>query len=463
MSFALKKGLANFSFGGFSSLRIVLCISVFTLAPFLLAGQGLLPSGFVETDSARRAASSRWLKNEVMAISMLADEQITGNFGFVFTFSSNTEKLAGNSANSLVVTVKPQNARGMQGEWRLYRSFSTGRAEEIRIFPINNENVFVSIKPSSSDANKSFLSIEVYGIALSRNIPLAASIETFYTASLESISAMTASSAQWNIFLTGASSLYADSRRIAETIRQGLPNLFYAFDAAFDEEGRPVHIEDQSPQDAATIKAEGAIGGVNCSGFVKWIVDGIVRPTVGSGLLIEPLKTSTNNPGTHFTEPFRESRDVFFGLDWCRNLAAAVASLNAGRTILPSESGTDVSVSVFAGGNGYYKDAGYQMRELMPLMYWLAVHEPGYFYLAALSREQGNPPLRQFHHTAALFPYFEQDGTFAVAVFENAEETPISAFLEKNSNALIHLSRVQLPEPSRFLPQTEAFADTANR
>ena len=400
---------------------------------------------------------------------MLTPERFDDKHGLAAQFSSeivNIDRLSQNSpehfsredAVRVVVTVRPDGANGVQGEWRLSRPAFAGRTEEIRIFPINDENVYLSITPSLANADKSFLSIKVYGISLAENIPLGAPIERLYTASLESIAAMTSPLTPWDIFFAGDATPYADAKGVVAAIRRSLDALYYADDAAFDEEGRPVHIEDHSPQNQAEIEAAGAIGGVNCSGFVKWIVDGIVRPVAGSGLFIDPLKTSTENPSTHFTEPFRETRDIFFGLDWCRNLAAAVVSLNLGRTVFPHEAGTDVTSSPFAGGNGYYKDAGYQMGDLLPLMYWLAVREPGCFYLAALSRERGDPPLRQFHHTAALFPYFDEDGAFTVAVFENGDETQIADFLKKNDDAFIHLSRVPLPQHERFFLQTEAVA-----
>ena len=439
------------------------------IAPLAAQARPFPPAGFIETDTARKAALSRWLTADISEVSMLTPERFNDKHGFSALFSSeivNIDRLSESSPKRfsredtvrVVVTVKPDGANGVQGEWRLSRPAFAGSAEEIRIFPINDENVYLSLKPSSANSGKSFLSIMVHGIALAENIPLGASIERLYTASLESIAAMASPLTPWNIFFAGDTSPYVDARGVVRAIRRGISAVYYTDDGAFDEEGRPVRIGDRSPQDQAEIEAAGTIGGVNCSGFVKWIVDGIVRPAAGSGLFIDPLKTSTQNPSTHFTEPFRESRELFFSLDWCRNLAAAVVSLNAGRTVLPADAGTDVTASPFAGANGYYKDAGYQTSELLPLMYWLAVNEPGCFYLAALSRERGDPPLRQFHHAAAIFPYFDEDGAFTVAVFENAEETQLADFIEKNEVAFVHLSRVPLPEYRRFILQTEAIA-----
>lgn len=434
------------------------------------------PAGFTESADARLSAAARWLEDEVSAVSMRPSETITDRFGVPFEFSRTLSP----RRDSLIVSVKPaargaQNAgkratgAAVQSEWRLYRSLSTGVGEEIRIFPVADENVFVSLFPPDNAEKKSVMAVEVYGLQLCKNIPLGVPFEKLYTLPLETVFRMTETTAPWYVFSHDAS-LYSDIISAVNAIRTSLPKLFYTDDGAFDENGTPVHIEDLSPQTPREFRRDndrdadgaedapdggGVIGGVNCSGFVKWIADGIIRPAAGSGLYIEPLKTPTSNPASHFTEPYRERRDLFFGLDWCRNLAAAVVSLNAGKTVLPDESGTDVDLSVFAGGTGYHKDAGYEMKELLPLLYYLAVKEPGCFYLGALSRVRGDPPLRQYHHTAAFFPYFSPEGEFTVAVFESAAETPVSDFIRANGDAFIHLSRIRAPEAGRFILQNE--------
>lgn len=406
----------------------------------------LPPPGFPETARVRRIAETRWLQDAWSAVAARTPETVTDEFGFRAEFSCAVDS----GTSRLTVFVRPENAHGIQGEWRLIRSPDAGRNEEIRIFPVDDENIFLSLTPDPSDSGKSLLAVSVYGLFLREGIPLGVPFTALLTMPLTEIIRMTQDTAPWALFRPDPAGS-RDSRLIARAIRENLSVLFYADDGALDENGRPVHIEDLSPQDTPP---EGTVGGVNCSGFVKWIIDGIIRPAAGNGLFIGPLKTSTSNPGSHFTEPHRETRDLFFGLDWCRNLAAAVVSLQRGETILPAESGTDVTVSPFSGGNGYYEDAGYPVAELLPLLYTLAVQEPGCFYLGALNRLRGDPPLRQYHHVAALFPYFTAGGRFAVAVFESAVETGAGTFLARNRDAFIHLSRVPLPEAERFFPQT---------
>lgn len=404
----------------------------------------------METAEIRKKASGKWLEDEISRISIRKPEIMRDQLGFGYEFSCSLSENSG----SLIIRVKPENNEGIQGEWRLYRSFSTGLPEEIRIFPINDGNVFVSIKPPESPQKKPVFSIEVYGLKLCENIPVGVSFENLYHLPLKDIYEMTETLTPWYIFSHDESN-YVDIISVAASIRNLLPRLVYTEDGAFDENGKPVHIKDLSPQTEKEMEGENIIGGVNCSGFVKWIVDGIIRPAAGNGLFIPPLKTPTDNPGTHFTNPYKEQRDLFFGLDWCRNLAAAVVTLNAGKTIMPAESGADVTYSVFADGEGYFKNAGYPVRELLPLLYYLAVREPGCFYLGAVNRVRGDPPLRQYHHIAAFFPYFSCETGFTVLVFESAVETGIPVFIERNKDAFIHLSRIKVPEAGRFMLQNE--------
>ena len=76
----------------------------------------------------------------------------------------------------------------------------------------------------------------------------------------------------------------------------------------------------------------------------------------------------------------------------------------------------------------------------------------GHFYLGAISRERGEPLLRQYHHIALFFPWFDDAGAFHVAVFESAVETPPEKFVSANSDAWVHLVRVRAPQTGYFWP-----------
>ena len=109
---------------------------------------------------------------------------------------------------------------------------------------------------------------------------------------------------------------------------------------------------------------------------------------------------------------------------------------------------------------GFLEDFGYGSEGLEPLLYTLAINEPGKFYLAAINNEmgpastvdnpRGRPRLRQYFHIAVLVPYFNEHGVFQVAVFESAEETFFRTFKTRYPGHGINL--VSIPVSTAFDP-----------
>jgi hypothetical protein len=235
---------------------------------------------------------------------------------------------------------------------------------------------------------------------------------------------------------------YRDTRKFVGMLRERIPALSFRDDGAMDENGRYVFINDLANQDGEA--------GLNCSGFAKWVVDGILRPVTGERLSIAPLKMPFGDRGSGFTAPYEALRDPFFGLDWTRNLASA-----AGRILRTPAFGDLAEIEVrntpfsavilrerqgaaVRSFPGYLPDAGFGIEGIHPLLYTLAIDEPGRIYLAAVNAEggapttadnpRGLPRMRQYFHVAVLIPYFNEYGNFRVALFESAEETQFSAF-----------------------------------
>jgi hypothetical protein len=50
--------------------------------------------------------------------------------------------------------------------------------------------------------------------------------------------------------------------------------------------------------------------------------------------------------------------------------------------------------------------------------------------------------LRQYYHIAVLVPYFNERGTFQVAVFESAAETSFAGFRTRYPGQFVNLVRV---------------------
>ena len=253
--------------------------------------------------------------------------------------------------------------------------------------------------------------------------------------------------------------MYRDSRAFVTAVRARLPELSYVDDGAINENGDFVLINSLAPQTTSRL-------GVNCSGFAKWVVDGILRPHTGERLTIEPLKLPFGERGTPFTDTWEELRDPFFGLDWCRNLAskagAALRSPVFGNLeeievrdvpfsqVIQREGGRSSILSY----PGYIRNAGFGFEGLYPLLYTLAIDEPGRIYLAAVNNEigapvtpdnpRGLPRIRQYYHVAVLVPYFTEQGVFQVTVFESAAETSFARFRTRYPGEFVNLSRIPI-------------------
>ena len=336
-----------------------------------------------------------------------------------------------------------------QGSWIVKRSYPGGRFVQAKVFLRSDPGTFLRLYP---DGDRSRMDLVLYGGALAKDVPLPVPFERLLRASVAEIAAWSRDSVDWSLF-SPRPGLYADTRRLAEGIRSRLPSLAYRDDGALDAEGRPVLIATGAPQAGAP--------GLNCSGFAKWVADGLRGPAADGGPpWLDPRAMARRHEaarGSSFTAPFEESLDPFFGLDWTRNLAKALSdarSPSRDHGILEA----DVRLSPFAlyspssdpvnGGSPYEdyppyeENLGFQARGLKALLYVLAAREPGSVYFASLSRADKDG-MRRHYHVALLAPYFEASGEFRVAVFESAAETSLEALVARGPKDFVHLVRVR--------------------
>ena len=373
------------------------------------------------------------------------------------------------SANQPASLSYPQYA---QGTWIIKRSQSTGDFTQAKIFLRSDPGTFARIYPFG---DRSRMDIVAYSGVLYREVILPLSFEDSLRSPLSRIMRLTSDVVDWSLFSPDPA-LHTETRNLAASIRKWLPGLRYAEDGAIEADGKPVYIASLLPQ--------GLEPGLNCSGFVKWIADGILHPLTGSWLSVALMKERmTDWRGGSFTERFEETHDPFFGLDWSRALAK-----EAWRVMYPGRSeesplAYDASEPPFAlivndshpinGGSIYrgftdnFDDAGIELAGLKASLFTLASLDPGRFYLAAFNARDPNPPrLRRYFHIAALFPYFDTDGIFKVAVFESAEETSLERIT--NSTSYEYVKLVRMPTSARFEPpmideQPQTAVDKINR
>jgi len=346
-----------------------------------------------------------------------------------------------------------------QGSWMLTRNKTTGAPSLIRIFLRSDQFAYVQFRPFNSD--KCMMDVVLYGAYIARSVPVALPFSRLYTMPINDVLKLVEEKVSLRYFEPDPA-IYNDSRTFITNVRRHLGSLRYADDGAIDENGNYVFINTLQRQNPAT-------AGLNCSGFTKWLIDGILRPVTGERLPVKPLSAPFGQRGSSFTVNWEERRDVFFGLDWIRNLAAeangtlrspafrALEEFEVRRDMFTHYIFNDNGVFVDRSYHGFMNEAGYGVEGLRPLLYTLAVDEPYSFYLAAVNNEistptsrTGTPRLRQYYHVAALVPYFDEFGVFRIVVFESAEETTFNSFRNRYPGQFVSL--VKVPVPAKFEP-----------
>jgi hypothetical protein len=337
-----------------------------------------------------------------------------------------------------------------QGSWVITRSLKDGGLLRIRFFPRSDPYIYIQFRPL--DNERSLMDAAAYDAYLAQSVIMPLSLERILTAPLQEVLQAHDLQALFRYFEPRPTG-YKNIRALIVRVRRLLPGLSYADDGALDENGRYVFIDTLAPQ------TENA--GLNCSGFAKWLVDGLLKPLTGRRLPISPLKQQYGQRGSSFTAPYEESRDIFFGLDWIRNLASAV---NSAYGCVDGLDEIEVRECPFSqvidrsGGvsrtvpyTGFLPDAGFSIEHLKALLYTLAINEPDTIYLGAVNTElPPKPRTRQYFHVAAFFPYFDQYGTFHILVFESAAETPFNRFAARYPGHYVNL--VRIPAESAFDP-----------
>jgi hypothetical protein len=343
-----------------------------------------------------------------------------------------------------------------QGTWIIKRSDADGSFLQAKIFLRSDPGTFARIYPAGT---RSRIDIVTYGGVLYREVMVPLPFTELLRSPFSRIRELTSYVIDWNIFSPDPA-LYQDLRDLAVAVRKNLPSLRYADDGAIDADGRSVFI--------STLTEQRDPAGLNCSGFAKWIVDGMLHPITGSYLAVDALRERMVEwRGSSFTQGFEEQFDPFFGLDWSRALAKSAWSAFYPSLADDSPLANDVTDAPFAlrvrdadpvnGGSAYepfsdnFEDAGIDVRGLKATLFLLAMQEPGRFYLAQFNARDEKPPrLRRYFHIAALFPYFDDSGVFRVAVFESAAETSLESI---SSRGYEFVKLVRIPVASRFEPQ----------
>lgn len=343
------------------------------------------------------------------------------------------------------------------------RNNRDGAFSQVKVFLKREPSIYMRISPAPSGSELSiFLMDDDH--PLYQNLHLPVSIQQTALMSVRKLLEMTEGRVGWSSILDVPSAYYfSNVNLMISEIRKALPGLPDAEDGAMDDDGNLVRIStlglNRQP-------------GFNCSGFVKWIADGLYRPVTGSWLKIDDLKRRQFEArGDKKTEDYEVSRDPFFGLDWTRNIAAKLSeargstirkvgfaaqdkqSVGVSSTVEASAKSSGPTISIMTEETwdvrdapflSYVEDRGYRVKDLKSLMYTLALKDPDYFYLGAINGNWGSQPvLLQYYHIVSIFPRISESGRFEPIVFERNVESSIDSLIRRYPNEYIHLIRIK--------------------
>ena len=342
------------------------------------------------------------------------------------------------------------------GSWVLIRDKKTGEPIRIRYYFAANSDVFVQFSPNGKTA---LADMVIFGNYAAKGASTGVPFTSFYGASFSDVLNMTDISLPWK-YVSFDGDLYSNVLQMAGMIQKNLPKIFYVQDAMYDEDNNLVKVSNGKPfEDESIDKSKRYL---SSAGFLKWIADGLVEPIVGSRIKRAPLMEETVSvKSTGYQGILSQKYNLFFALDWIRNLSAAVISINTGKTYKYNEAGADVTINPFAAtinGEGtintvtFIEDTGYSVGVLKSLLYVLANTEPGNVYFGAIRETDHTvtPEIKTFTDCVAFLPYFSSNGSFGCFVYMNGREISLEDFCMLYAQDYVYLTRIRASD--NFFP-----------
>ena len=339
------------------------------------------------------------------------------------------------------------------GSWVLIRDKKTENPIRIRYYFLKDSDVFVQFSPKGKIA---LVDLVIFGNYAARGVPTGVPFDKFYTSSFEDVMKYTENKIPWNYVLCDTD-MYHSIKQMCAVIREKIPFINIVPDAMYDENNNLVHISTGKKfEESEGINKEKL--SLSSAGFVKWIGDGLVEPLTGGLLKREPLIQETVNVKNNGRQGVLSQRyDLFFSLNWIRNLASAIISVYSGSTYMFNQAGVDVTINPFASSYSdkgitnivtYVEGSGYTVSVLKSLLYVLAVTEPGTFYFGAIrgTDRTVTPEIKAFNECVSFFPYFQDDGGFECAVFMNGRELSLEDFCMIYKEDFVYLTRAKASE-----------------
>ena len=293
------------------------------------------------------------------------------------------------------------------------------------------EGVTIDIIPSAKGC---FISIYLLGDwNYYNNIPVNIKFDKVMQTPFDDIIEKTSDFIDWDlVFPKFQRNSYRMIENILRKIKMKLYRINYLDDIAVDKNGSFVNIKDNALIDKK---------GLNCSGFAKWVVDGLYLAKLGEGISIDFLKNKPyKERGGKFSLAVEDAIDPFFGLDWTRNLALAI-------DLIESESAQYGDSDIdFLNELQFFEDSGFAVDKLQRALYLLAIRRSSSFFLGSVNQTDSNSAgLRRHYHVALFFPRITFNGVLEVVVLDSGKQLTLEQFLAryKSSDDRIHLVEVE--------------------
>ncbi|MCF6334883.1 MAG: hypothetical protein L3J12_03995 [Spirochaetales bacterium] len=426
-----KKLFINISF-----FLVLTFIPAGNLSALYFSGDGL---GFPENTEVRQRYYKQMTGTNKEALSLLPDFVVIESTGVRVNFF--TVKEGGNLYFCFSHGQDLNYEKGEKGSYIIKRSLDYTDDEnmgitQIKIFIKNDDNSFLRLRKGAN--NDSILDIELFGRLIQSDIRVPLSLSELTVSSFERLAELTSSYVDWNFYISDYRKLYGqDVRVLSETIKPLLGFLQDSDDGSIDKDGSFVYID--------SLKQQNGDGGLNCSGFAKWVIDGIYKPVTGTNIDIAYLKEKHYELRGNKWSARLEGLDPYFGLDWTRNLAYEILKLTE-----PEAPITAVDVKNLR-YHEYRENIGYPVSDLKTVLYELAVKYPQNFYLGSLNSKSEDPPYLRVHtHVVVIFPYIDMKGDFQIDIYSRNKKIDLE-FLKANwKDNFIHLVKVEAA--TRFEP-----------
>ena len=427
--------------------------------------------GIPDSSEIRKGLKERWFEASLEDVRMNFPEIYDNDAGQKFQVrleeSDSTYMIF--VAPCATINVKVYSNKGMSyeqqeiypgeapGSWVLVCDKKTNKPIRIRWYFSVDSDIYVQFTPYGRTAVADLL---IYGNYASKGASTGIPFEKLYELSFADVMKMTAISLPWK-YVTVDGDKFGSVLQMAGMIQKNLGRVMFVQNAMYDEDGKLVQITNGKPFD--TENQDPAKLYLSSAGFVKWIADGLVEPIAGTKLKRGPLvKETVTVKENGYQGVLSQRYNLFFALDWIRNLAAAIVSVNNGKVYMYNESGTDVTINPFAAtisGAGtlntvtFIEDTGYNVSVLKSLLYVLAATESGNFYFGAIRETDKTitPEIKVFNDCVAFFPYFSSNGSFGCFVYMNGKQISLDDFCMIYPDSYVYLTRARAS--NNFYPE----------